>query len=293
MTSTSKHPGWIRISIDIDPVAQEAMSAFLFELGCQGLVADATRETKTHAFLSADRKMEEIGSRLRFFSRRLTSIFPEMSPPTWSLSEIEPEDWSQGWRRFFHPERITDNLEVIPAWEPPPETSSGHVIRMDPGPAFGTGQHATTRMCLEVLETIAPPRAWALLDAGTGSGILAIYGAMLGASPVEAVDIDAEAVRWAKENMALNGVSSLIQTATRPIASVEGHFAVVTANLTRQLILDSLPHFRRILDPGGRLVLSGILVEEVGAVREKLPGSGLEEARCFRRDEWACLLVGG
>ena len=115
---------------------------------------------------------------------------------------------------------------IVPAWEPMPDAVDGHVIRIDPGPAFGTGQHATTRMCLEAMEKIHFPKTWTMLDVGTGSGILATYGAQLGASKILAIDIDPEALRWAERNIQINDLSEFIDLSNTPLEQVKGTFSV-------------------------------------------------------------------
>jgi ribosomal protein L11 methyltransferase len=115
------------------------------------------------------------------FVKNLRTIFPEIGSP--DVTFASSKTWiGTLWRKYYRPLRISDNLTVWPAWEPVPTSHEGFVIKIDPGPAFGTGEHATTRMCLKAIEACAPPKGWSMLDVGTGSGILAIYGAMLGAA---------------------------------------------------------------------------------------------------------------
>lgn len=137
--------GWLEISIHLPPVAHDPLSAFLFDLGCTGIVSEDFQDHTLKAYLPFQ----------------------------------EDRDWSRNWRRFFRSERVTLGVMIVPAWESLPPSFKGHVIRIDPGPAFGTGQHPTTRMCLEAMERLQISPSWTMLDVGTGSGILAIYGAIL------------------------------------------------------------------------------------------------------------------
>ncbi|MBU2498045.1 MAG: 50S ribosomal protein L11 methyltransferase, partial [Proteobacteria bacterium] len=123
-----------------------------------------------------------------------------------TVAGIEDRDWSTSWRQFFRPQRITDRLMVLPAWDDLPPDFRGEVIRMDPGPAFGTGQHPTTRMCLEEVERRVAPGV-RLLDLGTGSGILSIAAVKLGAASALALDLDSVAVQAARANCRHNSVS--------------------------------------------------------------------------------------
>ncbi|MBW2617001.1 MAG: 50S ribosomal protein L11 methyltransferase, partial [Deltaproteobacteria bacterium] len=222
-TSNPEHPRWLEISIDIHPIAHEAMSAFLFDLGCTGVVLENFRDSSLKAYLPFQENFEDLRNRLNVFLGKLSEIFPQVQSPELTISKIEDQDWSRNWQRFFHPERVTRKLSIWPAWEPVPDSINGHVIRIDPGPAFGTGQHATTRMCLEAMEKIVrADESWTLLDVGTGSGILAMYGAMLGAKRIVAIDTDPEALRWAKQNIDLNGLTGSIELSSIPIEKLEG-----------------------------------------------------------------------
>ena len=180
---------------------------------------------------------------------------------------------------------------VFPAWEYSPRSLDYRVIRIDPGPAFGTGQHPTTRLCLEAMERVYIPGIWTMLDVGTGSGILAIYGAMLGAVRVVAIDRDPEAIRWAKRNISLNDLSGEIALSSRPIEKWRDRFSLLTANLLLDTILENLQEFSRVLDPGGWLILSGILREQVKEVEENLDEYGLHEDKILYQEEWACLIA--
>ena len=148
---------------------------------------------------------------------------------------------------------------VYPAWEPLPGDTESLVVRIDPGPAFGTGQHPTTRMCLEALEKISLPESWSMLDVGTGSGILAVYGAKLGAGPVVAIDSDPEAIRWARKNIELNGLTGKIELSSGSLEKIRARFSVVVANLTLNTIKELFPHFESLHMVFQRLAVSAKL----------------------------------
>ena len=172
------------------------------------------------------------------------------------MAWIEDQDWSTSWRQFFRPQRITERLTVLPAWMPEPPSCGEWVIKMDPGPAFGTGQHPTTRLCLEAMERLSPQGPWTMLDVGTGSGILAIYGARLGAKRILALDTDPEALRWAERNMDLNALTGSIELSSLPLETQTGTFSLITANLTLETILELLPY---LSSPDGSRRLPGPL----------------------------------
>jgi ribosomal protein L11 methyltransferase len=290
VNTTSEHPGWLEVSINIDPVAHEAISSFLFDLGCDGIVSESFNDTTIKAYLSFPVDLEEIRNRIDLFLDDLKEIFPGTASLSLRISRIENQDWDIGWRRFFKPDQVTQNLMIIPAWEPAMDSLTGHVIRIDPGPAFGTGKHPSTRMCVKAMEEAGFAGPWNMLDIGTGSGILAIYGAKLGAESITATDIDPEALRWAKRNIELNDLPIEIDLSSKVNSEPEGNFSLITANLILGTILDLSSHFQRLLAPGGRLILSGILREQEKDVEESLRKNGLVVHKSLYQEEWVCLI---
>jgi ribosomal protein L11 methyltransferase len=285
-------PQWVEIAIRIDPVAHEPLGSFLFDLGCAGIVTQDLQDRTLKAYLlSRGNLLEPTRNRIRVFLQDLRKIFPEIQSPRLQIRRVKHEDWGVRWREFFAPERVTPGLTLFPGWEPLPSSQSDHVIRIDPGPAFGTGKHPTTRMCLEAMEKIPCPGQWSLLDVGTGSGILAIYGAKLGAKRVVAVDIDPEALRWARINIELNRLTIPVELSGNPVEKLEGSFWLLTANLTLEDILRLLPHFTRLLDSGGWLIVSGILRDRVEAMEKGLGGYPFCEHKMRFQEEWACLTL--
>lgn len=284
----SSGSGWLEISISIHPVAHDALSAFLFDLGCEGLVTQDLPQPALKGYLPIPSDPEKIREPIEAFVRRLASIFPEVGSPELSLQPVPQQDWNLIWRRFFRALPVTPRLTVLPPWEPVPTRASGHVIQIDPGPAFGTGQHATTQMCLQAMEALPKPAFWTLLDVGTGSGILAIYGAKLGCRRILALDTDPEALRWAERNIALNKVSDTVRLSSLGLRDIEERFTIVVANLILHAILELLPLFSRVIEPRGHLVLSGILGEQVEAVKDQLTLHAFENIGVKVKGEWAC-----
>lgn len=326
---------WIEVSVEVHPVAHEAVSAFLFDLGCRGVVLGDKGNSSLKAYLPMSVRLEEVRNRMEVFLGRLREIFPEAAQSAFDFSKLQEEDWSLTWKRHFHVERITERLTVVPVWEPVPQGPGDMVIRMDPGPAFGTGSHPTTRMCLESIEDFHTPGgalwagagstrgtaqpaeapvllrrgfaghppsskfqrpglpakagAWTMLDVGTGSGILAIYAAKLGAEKILAIDTDPEALRWARRNIDLNLCSQSIDLSSKPVGELNGAFPVLVANLTRDALLSLLPEFQRLIEKDGVVILSGLLHEQVQEVKTPLEQLGFEAIRVITQAEWACI----
>jgi ribosomal protein L11 methyltransferase len=200
-----------------------------------------------------------------------------------------PDDWAERWREFHRPLVLGDRLAVRPPWEPPQAAAIDIVI--DPGQAFGTGAHATTRLCLELLLDVTkgsdPFVRGPLLDLGCGSGVLAVAAAKLGFSPVRAVDHDPLAVAATAENAAANGVEveavrSDLRTDALPAAPT------VVANLLRPLLLT---YAERMREPPERLIVSGLLPDEVDEVVDAFARHRLREEQRSERDAWAAALL--
>ena len=281
--------GWLEIAIHIDPVAHEALSAFFFDMGCEGVVSQSFSDRTFRAYLPLNRDSEEVRSRIELFLNTVESIFPEARSPKTTFTALPDTDWSRSWREYYRPLRITERLTVLPAWDSPPPGLQGIIIRMDPGPAFGTGEHATTRMCLKAMEAYSSRPARSLLDVGTGSGILAIYGAKLGAERVVALDNDPEALRWAARNIALNGLTGSIRLCSTPLWDIRERFSLVAANLILDAILELMPALSEVVEPGGRLIVSGLLREQVQPVAEKLALQAFQDKQTRFEEEWACI----
>lgn len=291
INNAAAHPGWLEISIDIDPVAREACSAFLIEMGCDGVVSEDFNDTVMKAYVPNENNVETVRLQVETFLSKITEAFPDISFPDLNIKIIENQDWSTTWRSFFYLERITDNLMILPAWEEEPEPTESHVIRINPGTAFGTGKHETTRMCLKAIEENCRNDPWNMLDVGTGSGILSIYGAMLGAGMITAIDTDPEAVRWAKKNIDLNRLPIEIELSTTPLEAISGTYDIIAANIILNTILELNRFFPGLLAPEGLLILSGILKEQVEKAEEGLLKHGLVKTKEMYMGEWACLVV--
>jgi len=287
---TPAAPGWLEISTSAPPVAHEALNAFLFDLGCQGVVLTESPQPRLKGYLAAPFDTRSLQTQLEFFIKDLQTIFPEIRSLQWTLTEIETEDWARNWKQFFKPDKITARLMVVPVWEPVPPDPPEWIIKMDPGPAFGTGQHATTRMCLAALETAPLKPRGTVLDVGTGSGILAVYAAKLGAGRVLALDNDPEALAWAEKNIELNQVTDRITLSEQPLDQVTDCFPLVVANLIMGTILELAPFFAPRLEPDGRLILSGLLRDQAAEVETVMKAQGLVLEKTKQQDEWVCLI---
>jgi len=215
------------------------------------------------------------------------------SKPRLSWRIARSENWQHAWKRFIRPSRVGKQFWVTPPWLTPPKFRARRVITIEPGMAFGTGTHATTRGCLEFIEQVAallPAAKFTALDIGTGSGILAIALAKLGAKRVWALDNDPVAIEVARENLQINGATDKVALSATPLGRLNRKFPVVVGNLTAETIVELAGAMKTRVAPGGYLILSGILHDKAAGV-----------LRCFaarfrvvkrkRAREWVTLLL--
>jgi ribosomal protein L11 methyltransferase len=228
---------------------------------------------------------------------KLTQIMEEAgleSVPKWlTLSRVRKEDWAESWKRHFKPFTVGKALLVKPSWSRRKPARGQAIVVIDPGLSFGTGQHPTTRFCLEQLAAARNPD-WrqSLLDVGTGSGILVIAAAKLGYTPARAFDFDPVAVRVAKENARKNRVRIGIRRAdiTKiPVGSTK--YDVVCANLTADLLESCAAKLKQIVKPGGLLVLAGLLRSQAEGVRDGFEKRGFCLVAQQAEKEWQSLAL--
>lgn len=207
-----------------------------------------------------------------------------------ATKEVHEQDWAEAWKAHFHTHRVGHRFVIRPPWQPFSPAPNDVVIDLDPGMAFGTGLHPTTQMCLRAVER----EVWAgarVLDVGTGSGILSIAAAKLGARVV-ALDTDPVAVRVATENVTVNDVAPFVQVdaGSLPRAFAEP-FDLIVANIIARVIGDMAAHFAPALTPDGILITSGIIDTRADEVAERLRSAGWRHLECLRQGDWVSFVA--
>lgn len=206
---------------------------------------------------------------------------PEPLPPL-RIEQLEDKDWNRAWMDTFQPMRFGEKVWIVPSWHTPPDADGVNIL-LDPGLAFGTGTHPTTRLCLEWLDA-HPPRGAKVIDYGCGSGILAIAAALLGAESVLCIDNDPQALIATRDNAERNKVESRL-IAMLPESAPETPCELLLANILAGPLMELAEKFSRLVQPGGQVVLSGILPEQAGAVRASyLPWFDMAEP--MEHDGW-------
>lgn len=288
---------WIELSVEVHPEAVDAVANVFQEHGTGGVAIEQPMDSHIEgeeqpifvgnpvvkAYLPANARAPE---RERAIEEALWHLQAFGLSPIGEISrrEIDEEDWANGWKEHFHPLAI-GRVVIKPSWREWTPSPDEIVIELDPGMAFGTGLHPTTKLMIEALQARARP-GMRVLDLGTGSGILAIATAMLGAS-VTALDISDVSVEVARRNVEANGCANLVQTAEGSIEAASGRrFDLVFANIIASVLIDLAPQLSAALEPGSELLASGIIDERVEPVRHAFRSAGLEIADEQREDDW-------
>jgi ribosomal protein L11 methyltransferase len=302
---------WLEISLVIDGELAESVAELLARFIPDGVVIESTAvsanlaDSEGHAvgplrvygYLPVDSALEDTRRRLEEALWYLGRIRP-LPEPQFQL--IQQANWAEAWKEHYHPIAIGKRLMIIPAWLESP--SPGRIpIRIDPGMAFGTGTHPTTQLCLELIETFIDespdlPADWNAIDIGCGTAILAIAALQLGAQRALGVDIDADAIRAARENAATNAVQERLELELGSLEEVlQGKYSIrkaplVLANILAPVLVRLLDqHLGDLLTGGGQMVLSGILAEQSQDVEAAAQRNGLRLVGRKQSGDWVAL----
>ena len=294
---------WLELTVEADSEAIEAVSEILGRLGHGAAVrptrllrdpADelAVREDPTAPYEltahlpddaaapAAIEQTERALWHLQAFGLRPVGVL--------RVRPVEDRDWTEAWKAGYEPQRI-GRLLIVPSWLEPPDTTDATVLRLDPGMAFGTGLHPTTRACLSLLQEVKPI-AERVLDVGSGSGILGIAALSLGAETVDAVDNDPEAVAATATNAAANGFAGRLSVRRGTlVGAADEPYGLVLANLVAAVLIELAPRLASQLAPGGALLASGIIAERGPEVEAALAAAGLASAERRLDGDWVSL----
>lgn len=285
---------WAQVTVTISQEASEAVANRLFDLNVLGVeIRDAQPPTSSSATLVTYFPMDDlVGDRLQKVQQFLDQL-PEWGIPAGrssvSLKATQEADWAEEWRSSFSPQKIGDCIVVAPTWIEIVPKPSEVLIRLDPGMAFGTGQHPTTRLSILLLEKTIKGNE-ILADIGTGSGILSIAAAKLGASSINAVDLDETTLPVASNNFRQNDVESVIHLqAGNGLDVCSGKYDVIIANILTKVLLPMIPKFSRFLNARGVVILSGIMKQEAAQVVKALKLHQLSPIDIEQDEEWVAI----
>ncbi|MCX7680409.1 MAG: 50S ribosomal protein L11 methyltransferase [Anaerolineae bacterium] len=285
---------WLEVSVTTGYEAAEAVADLLSRYAYRGVAIETgpqgweEEQVIVKAYLPADELPFAHRQRIEEALGHLNQILPVSAPVFRTIAE---QDWAEAWKERLTVMHIGRRIVVCPSWltyEPAPDEV---VIRLDPGMAFGSGLHPSTRLCLMKLEELVRPGA-RVLDMGTGSGILAIAAARLGAGQVLAVDNDPVAVRVARENVAANGVRELVRVVRGSLAEAQGEYDVIVVNILVNVIVEMIQGglADRVL-PGGAFIAAGLILGQEGEVSTALAQKGLLVVEKDQIEDWVCLVA--
>lgn len=281
---------WLQLSLRTDPSALDAVSNFLIERGSPGVVIN---KDQVQAYFACPEDSATIRRDVQRFLRGIRGMYPEMGEDQLRWRVLKDRNWNYSWRRFFSPQKVGQAFLVAPPWAKLPPLGRRHLIVIEPGMAFGTGTHATTRGCMEFIERVARSlgtNPFTALDVGTGSGILAIALAKLGASKVWAIDNDPVALKVARENIAFNRVENNVFCSAGPLNRLRT-FPVVVANLTAETIMMLAEPLSKRVAVSGYLILSGVLRPKSEQLARYFASNGFRLVKLKEEKEWATLLL--
>ena len=297
---------WIAAKVTVDTqsrdLATDLVADIFYTLGLKGVVVDdpemdpeqdwgddALRPPKRPAvtgYFADTRRATEKCKALETALQRLertSGITTQVA-----YTRIDEQDWSEAWKAYFWPEKITDTIVVKPSWRNYAAGPDDIILEIDPGMAFGTGTHPTTALCIQMIQDHLTPGD-AFLDVGTGSGILMIAADKLGAKTVCGVDNDEVAVSVAEQNLLTNHIHHFNLLSGNLVETVSRTFDVVTANILAEVILDLLTHVAAVLEDNGVFICSGIITAKKDAVLTGLKKKGFKVIQVLEKDGWVAV----
>lgn len=303
---------WCEVSIQTTHEATELISEIFTDLGASGVViedpelindyitsgkwdytdipiATETEVVTVKAYLPVNGELE---GRLQTFSnevRLLEERGVSTVPGIIATNELEDEDWSDTWKKYFHTEKPGERIVIKPTWEEYTPKDDEIVVELDPGAAFGTGTHATTSMCIKELEQLVQP-GMKVFDIGTGSGILSIIAAKLGAASIRAVDYDDSVLKIVQENIEQNQVADKISVGQSDLMkNVQGKAHLVIANIIADIIIRLFDQLDDHLEEDGTLLTSGIIEDRIDDVINAATAHGYGVVKRNESKGWACI----
>lgn len=307
---------WNEVSVHTSNEAIEAVANILIEAGSGGVAIENVQDflsTPDDGFgeirILENQDYVKEGSLVKAYfpeTTNLTEILPDIKqrietlksfglsiePNEMTVEGVKEENWASAWKKYYHPQRITRYLTVAPQWEDyEPQLPGEHVIRLDPGLAFGTGTHATTRLSLQALETYIRGNE-TILDVGTGSGILSIASMALGAGEVFAFDLDDVAVKSAQDNVALNKHAEKIHVSANDLLKgIDTEAEIVVANILAEIIVPLIPDAYRLVKPNGYFITSGIIEMKKDLILEELDKQSFTIVQVLQMKDWFAIVA--
>ncbi len=281
---------WAEVQVQADDCSEDAVSNIFIEEGCLGTVSILNKGVRTVCgYLPVDDLIELRLELVQERIRRLPDMGLTLPSTELKINWVEDQDWETAYRAFFKPVRV-GKIVVSPSWEECDIRDRDVLLRIDPGMAFGTGCHESTRLCLQALQDFIRGGE-TVLDVGTGSGILAVAAAKLGAKQVVAIDVDPVAFRVATENVARNGVSGAVAVLLGDSPRIwSGNADIIVCNIVPDVIISMAPDLAAKVSPGGVIITSGIVQERTVDVTNALESVGLLTSEVREENTWVAVV---
>lgn len=307
---------WSEISIHTTNEAVEPISNILHEAGASGVVIEDPFElvkeredqfgeiyqlnpqdypeegVMVKAYLPVNSFLGETVDEIKEAVNNLIQFNIDIGKNSVSVSEVNEEEWATAWKKYYHPVKISERFTVVPTWEEyTPVSSDELIIELDPGMAFGTGTHPTTVMSIQGLERIVKKED-VVIDVGTGSGVLSIAAAMLGAKKVTALDLDEVAVQSAKMNIELNKVHPVARVfQNNLLEGIQVKADVIVANILAEVIVRFTDAAAQCLKPGGYFITAGIIQQKKDEVKESIEAAGFQIEETVHMEDWISFIA--
>ena len=302
---------WTEVTVSTSNEAVEAVANILMEAGASGVKIDdaldyqnlkpdrygeiidlatiphVTSGAKISAYYPETVFVPEVIPTIKQRVSQLTDFGLNPAPNEVSMTALSDEDWATAWKKYYHPVRVTRYLTIVPSWEQYQPVQSGELVsRLDPGQAFGTGTHPTTKLCLQALETVINGGEH-LIDVGTGSGVLSIAAKAMGVGAVEAYDLDDVAVASTQTNLDLNPVAKDVHVAANDLlAGIDTQADIIVANILAEIIIPLVPQARQNLKRGGYFITSGIIDDKFQVVMTTIKEAGFQITQHTQMGDW-------
>ncbi|MFO1443404.1 50S ribosomal protein L11 methyltransferase [Bacillus sp. Bva_UNVM-123] len=306
---------WSEISIHTTNEAVEPISNILHEAGASGVVIEDPLElvkertdkfgeiyqldpndypdegVVVKAYLTVNSFLNETVDEIKESINNLVLYNIDIGKNNISISEVNEEEWATAWKKYYHPVKISERFTIVPTWEEyTPVHSDELIIELDPGMAFGTGTHPTTVMCIQALERTVK-KGDKLVDVGTGSGVLSIAAAMLGAAHVAALDLDEVAVESARQNVTLNKVHDVVNVAQNNLLDgIESGVDIVVANILAEIILRFTNEAASVVKQNGYFITSGIIQQKKQDVKQAMIDAGFQIEEIIEMEDWVAII---
>lgn len=306
---------WIEVRVITKSEALEPISGIFYGLDCKGVAIEDPEDilgreqgpltwdfadinvlehkgkfAVVKGYFSEEDNIDEIIAYINEKVEEIKALGIDVGKGKVEVEKMYEEDWANNWKKYYKPSKVGEKIVVKPIWEEYEAKDEELVVELDPGMAFGTGEHETTRMCIQALEKYVQKDS-TVFDVGCGSGILAIAAAKLGAKLAVGVDLDPVAVESAKENVGFNNIDNIEILHGNLIEVIDGKADIVVANIIAEIICILTEDVSRVIKPNGYFITSGIIHDRVEMVTNKLEECGFEVIKVNKDGEWNCIIA--